>query len=642
MVDELGSLSRQGVALADFYRVWLERLLRAVAAPGGCVWQLDEQAGAEVVVESHFPAFLRETEGRRQEQRVRAAAWRSAPHLVEPRRGTAERSCSESPSDGTLAVCTVPACGAKTIVAEILLGSSTIPAVHEGVLRLLEVFREVAVDYHRRRETDDLRRLESDSRRFDQLAVRLHGRLNPLETAYALANDGRAWLGCDRVSVAKVSGGRAKLLAVSGVDLIDPRADEVLRLERLATAVAEGGEPVYWTAGMATDLSPQLDALLQEYVDRIHARSVMLVPLWHRPCDRAVTDPAEKVGVLIAESFAAALDDERFRPRLRQLAGHAETAMGCALEHDQLPLRALQTAAVRLVRGARRRGAFWMALAATLATAVTLLTVVPADFTVEARGMLEPQRRRNIFAPSDGVVERVAAEHGETFAVGDEILTLRNDRLELDHSRVSGEVQTLRARLAAIRAKRSSRGVKDEGRDDERQLAAEEEIDGLEGQLRVLDAQRAELHVASPLAGTVLTWNAHDLLQDRPVRQGQLLLTLADPSGPWQIELNVPDASVGHVLAARRQDSDELPVTFLLATNPARTYAGWVERIALDTSATQDQTAAARVIARIDANQMDELRPGAGVVARVHCGRRSLGYVWLHPLIDAIRLHVLF
>jgi hypothetical protein len=25
------------------------------------------------------------------------------------------------------------------------------------------------------------------------------------------------------------------------------------------------------------------------------------------------------------------------------------------------------------------------------------------------------------------------------------------------------------------------------------------------------------------------------------------------------------------------------------------------------------------------------------VIARIHCGRRSLGYVWLHDLIDAVK-----
>jgi hypothetical protein len=37
-----------------------------------------------------------------------------------------------------------------------------------------------------------------------------------------------------------------------------------------------------------------------------------------------------------------------------------------------------------------------------------------------------------------------------------------------------------------------------------------------------------------------------------------------------------------------------------------------------------------------------EPRPGATVVARIHCGRRALGYVWLHEVWEFIQSRVLF
>jgi hypothetical protein len=33
---------------------------------------------------------------------------------------------------------------------------------------------------------------------------------------------------------------------------------------------------------------------------------------------------------------------------------------------------------------------------------------------------------------------------------------------------------------------------------------------------------------------------------------------------------------------------------------------------------------------------------GAEVTAKVYCGKRSVGYVWLHDLIDFIRAKILF
>ena len=35
-------------------------------------------------------------------------------------------------------------------------------------------------------------------------------------------------------------------------------------------------------------------------------------------------------------------------------------------------------------------------------------------------------------------------------------------------------------------------------------------------------------------------------------------------------------------------------------------------------------------------------RPGASVTAKVHCGRRSIGYVWLHDLFEWFQSRVLF
>jgi multidrug efflux pump subunit AcrA (membrane-fusion protein) len=156
-------------------------------------------------------------------------------------------------------------------------------------------------------------------------------------------------------------------------------------------------------------------------------------------------------------------------------------------------------------------------------------------------------------------------QHGDQVNQGDVLLRLRNPSLDLDHSRTSGELQTAQARLSTVRSARS-RPQESDAAADENQLASEEvqlkhQIAGLEDQLSVLERLRSELTVKSPLAGTVLTWNTHELLDDRPVEQGQVLLTVADASGPWVLELHVPDSDAGHVLAGQRDRSENLPVT---------------------------------------------------------------------------------
>jgi len=38
-----------------------------------------------------------------------------------------------------------------------------------------------------------------------------------------------------------------------------------------------------------------------------------------------------------------------------------------------------------------------------------------------------------------------------------------------------------------------------------------------------------------------------------------------------------------------------------------------------------------------DINHVFVRRHGAKVIADVHCGRRSIGYVWFHELVDSLR-----
>jgi hypothetical protein len=38
-----------------------------------------------------------------------------------------------------------------------------------------------------------------------------------------------------------------------------------------------------------------------------------------------------------------------------------------------------------------------------------------------------------------------------------------------------------------------------------------------------------------------------------------------------------------------------------------------------------------------DETGMPNLRPGATVYARIHCGRKPLGYVWFHQLLERLR-----
>ena len=337
------------------------------------------------------------------------------------------------------------------------------------------------------------------------------------------------------------------------------------------------------------------------------------------------------------------------RKRVRRVAGVCESALARAVLLRSLPLtgwllRRRQAKTFTASHPWRRRLA-WTAI--TL-IGLTLLGMLPTPFSVSGFGELEPQNEQQIFAVSDGVVEKLHVNHGEDCAAGDMLVSMSNSQLEFELKQVGGELQTARARLTSVRA--AYLGIdrsQPEANQRYEELTAEEQelrekIASLEKQYEILQAQQARLEIRSPIDGRILTWNADELLQSRPVRQGQALLTVADLGGPWHVELHISEEDVGYLIEAQRDLGAELAVTFLLESDPGKTYAGKLESTSLSTSFDEWDEAGMAVTITIDPDQQIPLRPGARVRAKIAAGQRSLAYVWLHDLYAAVQRWLLF
>jgi len=223
---------------------------------------------------------------------------------------------------------------------------------------------------------------------------------------------------------------------------------------------------------------------------------------------------------------------------------------------------------------------------------------------------------------------------------------LRDPTLELDLKRVHGEMETVRRQLDAVRAAKTTREIRDASPVELYRLSASERefaqrLANLERERELLDHERESLIVRSPIAGRVLTWDVAARLVARPVERGDVLVTVADLAADWQLELAVADDRIGHVLAARDALQPDLPVGFRLRSDDAP-HTGRIERIGMTADVnTQNADAAptVEVVVALDKSQftdavLRELRPGVSARAEIDCGRRSLGYVWLHDLWD--------
>jgi len=433
------------------------------------------------------------------------------------------------------------------------------------------------------------------------------------------------------------------MLAASGVDQVQRRSVSVRLLERLSAMVLTTGE-VLWYDGNSENLPPEIDRVLQPYLDESHVRLLAIFPLG---CDEpdetaeatAAAPPA--AGVLIIEQFHAEWDDE-LRQRLSTVCGHSEVALTNGLRH----------------RSPLRRAADWLAEAQTMAktaavslavaTATAVLVGVPADFDIDARGQLLPRERQDVFAPVSGEVRSLAVEHNSAVAADQTLLEMTSSDLDLEHERLLGEKRTTEQKLLAAQSERGRKNqpvTEDRGRSStwsaiEKEL--EERLQSIDAQLDVLEKQMEKLTARSPMEGRVQTWDVRQLLESRPVERGQVLLTVADVRGPWVLELKVPDHHIIHVLAAQETIRPQLDVRFILKTDPDVTYQGKIDLISTRTTVDEDGDAYVKAVVAIDRSQVAPLQYGAAALAKIHCGRRSVGYVWLHDLIDAVKTWVLF
>lgn len=121
-------------------------------------------------------------------------------------------------------------------------------------------------------------------------------------------------------------------------------------------------------------------------------------------------------------------------------------------------------------------------------------------------------------------------------------------------------------------------------------------------------------------------------------------MQVVDPNGPWQLELRIPDRHVRHVLAAQAsaQESRGVPVRFLFRMAPNTTYSAKLDAVNLATDLDQEGELSTLAIVTLNPKDIPDLRPGSSVIAKINCGRSSLGYVWLRELFEFLQTRVLF
>jgi len=660
-IERLHAAARTPIGVRQFYARLLGEACDALAATGGAAWGARDGGRPELIAREATDPVDVEIFNRPAHREAVAAALDRGGAVIHT--GPAEQEFD-------VLLCPVPRpAGAEpalhaAAVIELWMPAGASPPVRQGWLDFSSALADVAADFH---AWDELRRLRAGAtlrRQSIDLVRRVQGPRDFKSAAFEAANEARRLLNCNRVSVLVRRPGGWRLTAVSGVDRVEPRTELAHRSERLAQHVATWGEPVDYAAqrdpasaseasGGEPELPPPLLAAIEDYVDDSHARGLAAVPVAFAPRDDA-DDSRRRTRfdlVLVAERFDAG-EPGALRSQLVEIGELCGPVLARAAQLDRPAVRALlnwsdRLAALRQPRRAVRAAWIVAAIGAVLAA----LAFVPCDFDVEAPARLAAAVERDVFAPASGAVAEVHVKHGQTVAQGDVLAVLSDPELALKLQETRGELASTRKRLEALAVARTDRTLREDGEKDRLPLSAEQrELEerqaSLERQLALLTARSEALVLRSPHAGTVLTLDVQSLLESRPVERGQVLLTIADSSTGWELKADVPQRQIGHVLAAQQEQSAPLAATYRLAGDVTTTYPGHVAAVSaeapLDADRLQDYVPPVEVRIAVDGEPPAAARSGMNANVRIHCGRRSLGYVWLHDAAATLYRWVTF
>jgi RND family efflux transporter MFP subunit len=427
------------------------------------------------------------------------------------------------------------------------------------------------------------------------------------EGGAALATELATRLGCDRVAIGALKGGRIKVRALSHSGQFSGRANLTRAIELAMEEAVDQRETVVHPplAGAAPQVALAHGQLLRES-DAGAAATLLLARGEHI------------VGALTLERPAGFVFDAPSLELCEAVAAVAGPIVELKVAAERnLAVHALETGRSlwRKLSGPRHPG-LKLAAACTALLAV-FFTFATGDFRVSAESTVEGEVQRVISAPINGFVREAARRAGDTVRKGEVIGRFDDRDLKLERLKLSGQVtqygQQVREAMAAHN--RAQAGIV---------LA---QLDQAQAQLALVDEQLARTEMVAPFDGLIISGDLSQKL-GAPVERGQALFEVA-PLGSFRIALRVDERDFGQVVVGQK---GELAVTAI----PNQRFPFVVTRITAVNTA-KDGRNTFRVEARLE-GEPGRLRPGMEGVGKVHIDERRLVWIWTHSMTEWVQL----
>ncbi len=675
LVNEITELSKSDVKAGEYYPAVLQKIIAALAAEGGAIWIIDPDGAMRLAHQIQLDAELMQAERQEAKQHGRLLSRlisQGRAELIPPNSGSGEPDGEGNPTGHLLVTAPLIANKQPVGLLEILQRANGPAEAQRGYLRFLEHMTKLIGDWlqgHTLQQVSDRQEMWHQS---DQFARLVHDNLDLRDTAYTIANEGRRLIECDRVSVARLKGGKAKVIAISGQDSIESRSNIVQALNNLATRVIKSGEPL-WYDGSTEDLPPQLEEAIEDYVDLSHGRTVSILPL--RQPERQIEGDVlasrneasetrqrrDIIGALIVEQIETQLSKPVLEGRVDLVYEHACRAMSNSLAHSNIlfmPVWRFLDRALWMFRGSALPKT--LGVLGLIAALILALFIVHIDFKLAGNGKLVPIDEKHVFAHANGIVEEVFVRHGDKVSVGQELVLMRDDDLIKEIANIQDQMTQ-----AATRANNRDTTLTLDGpnlseseriRLHQEATEARQTWEGLRTQLELLRDKESKMHRKSPINGLISTWDVERQLNRRPVVMGQVLMTISDLEGDWEVHVMLPEKRTRYLELAFQEEGvakvdpetgkKYLEVEYIAPSETSTTHQGrlYLEGVSGRVELDADDGPVLRLRCSLDRDSMEKIGRNVGTIvkANVKAGRRSAAFVWFHEVVEWLRVNLWF
>ena len=451
------------------------------------------------------------------------------------------------------------------------------------------------------------------------------------QLAFHLVNDLAKITKADRVTYLDNSGG---IQAISGTASVSYRTAIVRTLASLGRSVLVSRHPVDWQNEQINFDGKRSPRNVKKFIAETETPRGYVVPF---------ENEGRLFGAVILEYFNDSEHSVEQRQLINEVIEFASPVVARSSQFHAIPAIGLQnfffnrllSSSVRLMSGV-------VAAILILGLVCYGLFVVHQPFEIYGEGVLEPISKQHVFAQTDGEVKVLFVEENATVEAGQKLLEIESRNLEKEFIEVEGEIAEVQQQLRNFALTEIDKDIEDVIAEETRRASEVERLkirlDALKERLSFFEDRQSKQQVVAPLAGVITTSGLRRRLVDRPINRGDLLMSVAQTNGQWQVEMKIPDNRVEFIEAAMKESSDPLVVQFRLKSDSSLTREGGLEKLDYR-SFQRENVDESRVSATVSIDEQKwgaSLRLGARVLGKIECGQRSNFYLLTYEMRNRI------